>query len=128
MRRRVARRIVLITPAERHELAALKEPASPAIWSSRCAPPRSPRGSRAGDAFEARRADRCSRNQCAARRERGTQGLSVLVAEDNEINALLARALLTRLGHRPTIAGERRSGGRMPGSRRARPARPTISC
>jgi CheY-like chemotaxis protein len=26
------------------------------------------------------------------------------VAEDNEINALLARALLTRLGHRPTIA------------------------
>jgi CheY-like chemotaxis protein len=32
-------------------------------------------------------------------------GLSILVAEDNEINALLARALLTRLGHRPTIAG-----------------------
>ena len=32
------------------------------------------------------------------------KGLSILVAEDNEINALLARALLTRLGHRPTIA------------------------
>jgi CheY-like chemotaxis protein len=31
-------------------------------------------------------------------------GLAVLVAEDNEINALLVRALLTRLGHRPTIA------------------------
>ena len=31
-------------------------------------------------------------------------GLAILVAEDNEINALLARALLTRLGHRPTIA------------------------
>jgi CheY-like chemotaxis protein len=30
--------------------------------------------------------------------------LSILVAEDNEINALLARALLTRLGHRPTMA------------------------
>jgi CheY-like chemotaxis protein len=28
----------------------------------------------------------------------------VLVAEDNDINALLARALLHRLGHRPTIA------------------------
>jgi len=28
----------------------------------------------------------------------------VLVAEDNEINALLARALLVKLGHRPTIA------------------------
>ena len=34
-----------------------------------------------------------------------TKGLSILVAEDNEINALLARALLVRLGHRPTIAG-----------------------
>jgi CheY-like chemotaxis protein len=32
------------------------------------------------------------------------KGLSILVAEDNEINALLARALLTRLGHRPSIA------------------------
>jgi CheY-like chemotaxis protein len=31
--------------------------------------------------------------------------MSILVAEDNEINALLARALLVRLGHRPTIAG-----------------------
>ena len=31
-------------------------------------------------------------------------GLSVLVAEDNEINALLMRALLTRLGHRTVIA------------------------
>ena len=29
---------------------------------------------------------------------------AILVAEDNEINALLARALLTRLGHRPTVA------------------------
>ena len=34
-----------------------------------------------------------------------SKGLSILVAEDNDINALLARALLTRLGHRPTIAG-----------------------
>src|SRR5205085_10697224 len=32
------------------------------------------------------------------------EGLSILVAEDNEINALLARALLHRLGHRTTIA------------------------
>jgi signal transduction histidine kinase/CheY-like chemotaxis protein len=31
-------------------------------------------------------------------------GLSVLVAEDNEINALLIRSLLTRLGHRAVIA------------------------
>ena len=30
-------------------------------------------------------------------------GLSILVAEDNEINALLTRALLQKLGHRPTV-------------------------
>jgi PAS domain S-box-containing protein len=33
-----------------------------------------------------------------------SRGLSVLVAEDNEINALLMRALLTRLGHEAVIA------------------------
>jgi CheY-like chemotaxis protein len=32
-----------------------------------------------------------------------TPGLSVLIAEDNEINALLARSLLTKLGHRATV-------------------------
>ena len=32
------------------------------------------------------------------------RGLAVLVAEDNEINALLMRSLLSRLGHRPVIA------------------------
>lgn len=31
------------------------------------------------------------------------KSLSILVAEDNEINALLTRALLTRLGHRPIL-------------------------
>jgi PAS domain S-box-containing protein len=33
-----------------------------------------------------------------------TRGLTVLVAEDNEINALLIRSLLTRLGHHAVIA------------------------
>ena len=32
-----------------------------------------------------------------------SRGLSVLVAEDNEINALLMRSLLTRLGHQAVI-------------------------
>src|SRR6202041_2273399 len=32
------------------------------------------------------------------------RGLSVLVAEDNDINALLMRSLLTRLGHQVVIA------------------------
>jgi PAS domain S-box-containing protein len=36
--------------------------------------------------------------------EKPAQGLSVLVAEDNEINALLMRSLLTRLGHHAVIA------------------------
>ena len=39
----------------------------------------------------------------AARRTR-LPGLAVLVAEDNDINALLARHLLSRLGHRPVMA------------------------
>ena len=36
----------------------------------------------------------------------------MLIAEDNEINALLTRALLTKLGHRPmvTTSGARRAG------------------
>jgi len=37
---------------------------------------------------------------CAATKS----GLSILVAEDNEINALLMRSLLTKLGHRAVIA------------------------
>ena len=39
-----------------------------------------------------------------AERAAGPNGFSILVAEDNEINALLARALLVKLGHRPTMA------------------------
>jgi CheY-like chemotaxis protein len=35
---------------------------------------------------------------------RDRAGLSILVAEDNDINALLARALLQKLGHRPVVA------------------------
>lgn len=44
----------------------------------------------------------------AAPQPASPRALSILVAEDNEINALLIRSLLTRLGHRPviTIDGE----------------------
>jgi CheY-like chemotaxis protein len=34
--------------------------------------------------------------------DRPVRSLSILVAEDNEINALLTRTLLSKLGHRPT--------------------------
>jgi PAS domain S-box-containing protein len=40
----------------------------------------------------------------AASNEEPARGLTVLVAEDNEINALLIRSLLTRLGHHAVIA------------------------
>ena len=32
------------------------------------------------------------------------KGLRILIAEDNDINALLARSLLAKLGHWPTVA------------------------
>jgi CheY-like chemotaxis protein len=98
----VPRRIVLITPGERHELDALKgagfngylvKPVRAVSLAARLRPE---------DAFDhaaAEIADESVEKTAAA------TGLSILVAEDNEINALLARALLVRLGHRPTIAG-----------------------
>ena len=95
-----ARRIVLITPTERHELAALKDagftgylvkPVRAASLAARLRP---------ADVFE----DTAAPAARAAKPATG-KGLSVLVAEDNDINALLACALLTRLGHRPTVVG-----------------------
>ena len=46
------------------------------------------------------------RSACqAARRADRQPGLSVLVAEDNEINAMLARATLLKAGHRVEVVG-----------------------
>ena len=58
-------------------------------------------------------------------RRRG-KPLTVLVAEDNEINALLTRALLTRLGHRPAMAesGAEAVEALAGGARRRRALRP----
>jgi len=98
----VARRIVLIRPTERHELPLLKaagftgylvKPVRAASLAARL---------RADDAFEHAPSEAASES---AEAPPNNKGLSILVAEDNEINALLMRALLTRLGHRPTIAG-----------------------
>ena len=96
----VARRLVLIEPSARHELPALKaagftgylvKPVRAASLAARW---------QAEDKFDAGPAAEDDRRVAAAQR-----GLSILVAEDNEINALLARALLGRLGHLPTITG-----------------------
>jgi CheY-like chemotaxis protein len=97
----VPRRIVLVTPALRGDLAALKDagftgylikPVRAASLVARFA---------ADDAFDAAAA---ADTADVLGEKRAPGGLSILVAEDNEIDALLARALLVKLGHRPTMA------------------------
>ena len=99
----VPKRIVLIRPTDRHELPALKtagftgyliKPVRAASLAGRLT---------VEDAFEHSPAE-TEMETVEASAPAGDKGLSILVAEDNEINALLARALLTRLGHHPTIA------------------------
>jgi PAS domain S-box-containing protein len=101
----ITRRIVLITPSERHELPALQaagftgylvKPVRAASLAARFA----------GEdgAFE-REPAAAEMIEAPLVPASGTaDGLAILVAEDNEINALLARALLVKLGHRPTMA------------------------
>ena len=102
---RVPRRIVLVTPAARHDLPALKaagftgylvKPVRSASLAARLTAP--------DQAFD--RVSEMTDSVGEAGRPDPAGGLPILVAEDNEINALLARALLTRLGHRPTIASD----------------------
>jgi len=97
----IPRRIVLVTPAMRTELASLKDagftgylikPVRAVSLAARFAP---------DDAFDPGAASEIAETPSQAR---SGGGLSILVAEDNEINALLARALLVKLGHRPTMA------------------------
>jgi signal transduction histidine kinase/CheY-like chemotaxis protein len=97
---KVARRIVLVTPAERHELAKLKaagftgylvKPVRAVSLAARFSAVATAEPDMADQALDADTAPRA-------------KGLAVLVAEDNDINALLARALLHRLGHQPTGA------------------------
>jgi CheY-like chemotaxis protein len=98
----IAQRIILISPGARHELPALKtagitgyliKPVRAASLAARLLA--QPGAAMHGDAQEP--------TERPARPLPG-KGLSILVAEDNDINALLARALLGKLGHRPTIA------------------------
>jgi PAS domain S-box-containing protein len=97
----VPQRIVLVTPAMRGELAALKEagftgylikPVRAASLAARLATNQGFEEAGVSDVAE----------PPAAPLTGG--GLAVLVAEDNEINALLTRALLLKLGHHPTVA------------------------
>ena len=97
----IPRRLVLITPAMRNELLPLRQagftgylikPVRAASLAARFAP---------GDAFD--RSVAIESADAGAPAHSG-DNYSVLVAEDNEINALLTRALLLKLGHRPTMA------------------------
>jgi PAS domain S-box-containing protein len=106
-RTHATQRIVMLTPATRGELQLassasaftgyLVKPLRAASLAARLtAAPEISAPNIAGDALEP--LDHTESPTVAAAR-----GLSVLVAEDNEINALLMRSLLTRLGHHAVI-------------------------
>ena len=98
----IPRRIVMVTPAGRNELQALKQAGFTGYLIK---PVRAV-------SLAARFSDNDDFETGAAIEpvefpgvQPAGNGLSILVAEDNEINALLTRALLAKLGHRPTMAG-----------------------
>ena len=103
-----AQRIVMFTPAERHELQLSSAAASPftgylikplraaSLAARLSAEPEVRAPNLAADAASD------APDLTAAGIAPG-RGLSVLVAEDNEINALLMRSLLTRLGHQVVV-------------------------
>jgi len=95
----ITRRIVLITPSERYRLPMLKaagftgylvKPVRAASLAARLT---------GYDTFETSGAVETSIAPAAT--QAAGKSLAILVAEDNEINALLARSLLAKLGHRP---------------------------
>jgi CheY-like chemotaxis protein len=104
----VANRIALITPGERGKLASLRDhgfdgylikPVRAASLAALLDP-----DAHAGNAPDAPGLDGEQLAPAIDAGEGAATGLSILVAEDNEINALLARSLLIRSGHWPTIA------------------------
>ncbi len=96
----IPQRVLLTTPGERHALAGLKQNG----FSGYLVKP--VRAASLARLSSAQMDVAPAESDDVARRERdGRQaGLSILVAEDNEINALLVRSLLSKLGHHPTIA------------------------
>jgi PAS domain S-box-containing protein len=103
--RHALQRIVMFTPAMRQELKVsstftgyLVKPLRAASLAARLTAAEVAAPSIAGDIpIEAVEA-------AEAPAEKPAPGLSVLVAEDNEINALLIRSLLSRLGHHVVLA------------------------
>ncbi len=105
-RRHATQRIVMFTPATRHEIKPssaftgyLVKPLRVASLAARLS--LAPEVAAPGLADDAL-IEAAEPIEMPARAS--AKGLSVLVAEDNEINALLMRSLLTRLGHHAVIA------------------------
>jgi PAS domain S-box-containing protein len=109
-RRHATQRIVMVTPATRHELnisissaftGYLVKPLRAASLAARLTlPPETPAPGLASDALlDSELLDELE----VPAPPPPTQRLSILVAEDNEINALLMRSLLGRLGHHAVI-------------------------
>jgi PAS domain S-box-containing protein len=105
-RAHATQRIVMFTPAARHELKPsatftgyLVKPLRAASLAARLAlAPEVTAPNLAGEASIE------TIEPAEPVTEKSAPGLSILVAEDNEINALLMRSLLTRLGHHVVIA------------------------
>ena len=91
-----ARRIVMLAPSERHRLAELRTLGFTGYLVKPV---------RAASLATILRDDAPAivpSETDMAPVDKPARSLSILVAEDNEINALLTRTLLTKLGHRPT--------------------------
>ncbi|UZE49517.1 ATP-binding protein [Rhodopseudomonas sp. P2A-2r] len=98
-------RIVMFTPAMRHELQPVPTTAFTGylVKPLRTVSLAARLGAPAETIAPAMTIDDLFEPQPDAPPARAIRGLSILVAEDNEINALLMRALLTRLGHQVVI-------------------------
>jgi PAS domain S-box-containing protein len=96
------RRIVLITPAERHRLPELKQAGFDGylVKPIRAISLHAQLAGASG--FEAAAGPNAAESEPAA--VPSHRPLNILVAEDNEINALLTRSLLSKLGHRSAVA------------------------
>jgi PAS domain S-box-containing protein len=104
-------RIVMFTPAARHELQPLSsssaftgyliKPLRAASLAARLTMPPEVRAPNLADDPPIDAPDEVETPAAAP-----SQRLSILVAEDNEVNALLIRSLLTKLGHHAVIASD----------------------
>jgi len=105
-RRHATQRIVMVTPATRHEPMLSSAFTGYLVKPLRAASLAARLSAASEEAAPVPSSDALIELSTAAqpRQESAADGLSILVAEDNEINALLMRSLLTRLGHHAVIA------------------------